>query len=237
MLPGRNDKVDIDVKEVYRYLGYRGTRPEEAVVKRVDECIAELVQVSELRSRMMRFDLKTGENSETGRAEEISIGGISITSGDLARHLEGCVEVYLFGATIGVGVDRLIAKATVGDVLAAAIYQAAGAAYIESYCDLIQKEVQEKAREGGRTIVSRFSPGYGDLKIGEQRKFFDLLDLTRQTGIALTDGMLMMPSKSVTAIIGVRCEAASDGDTEKGRGDRGHDCSLCGLENCQFRKI
>ena len=236
MLPGRKDKPDIDPKEIYRYLGYGKSEPDEHVAARVEECAQKLRQISELRSHWMRFDLRicaAGEDAPNS-PETVLIGDVEFASRDLGAALEGCVEVYVFGATIGIGVDRLIAKATVDDVLAAAIYQAAGAAYIESYCDLIQEDIRRIAAEEGRGIRTRFSPGYGDLDIGEQKKVFDLLQLTKHTGIGLTEGMLMTPSKSVTAIIGVTCEGADpkDGEIEK----RGHNCSLCNMENCQYRK-
>ena len=52
----------------------------------------------------------------------------------------------------------------------------------------------------------RYSPGYFDLDIKNQTKIFRLLELTKRCGITLTNKMLMIPSKSVTAIIGVEDE-------------------------------
>lgn len=49
----------------------------------------------------------------------------------------------------------------------------------------------------------RFSPGYGDLPINMQKDIFAALDCPRKIGLSLNESLLMSPSKSVTAIIGV----------------------------------
>ena len=58
--------------------------------------------------------------------------------------------------------------------------------------------------EPGETLVSRFSPGYGDLPLGYQRTLLAILDTPRKIGVSLTDTLLMVPSKSVSAVVGVR---------------------------------
>ena len=49
----------------------------------------------------------------------------------------------------------------------------------------------------------RFSCGYGDLPLSLQREIFPALQVTKNIGVTLTDGDLMMPTKSVTAIVGI----------------------------------
>jgi cobalamin-dependent methionine synthase I len=50
----------------------------------------------------------------------------------------------------------------------------------------------------------RFSPGYGDLPLELQTNLFKVLDCQHFIGLTLNDSMLMSPSKSVTAIVGLR---------------------------------
>ena len=251
MLSVTREQIDIDTGEIYRYMGYGSSAPDESVSRKVNECVDKIRAFSELRCYWRRFPLdmneKIGTGGTTGRigmsadAKTIRIGSKEFTSSDLHRNLKGCVEVYVFGATIGVGVDRLIARASVDDMIAAAIYQAAGAAYIEAYCDVINEEIDGIATGEGRSTRPRFSPGYGDLALEDQRKLFDLLDLTKHTGISLTEGMLMMPSKSVTAIIGVTCDAAGDekqaaSDEDQMDDASKHRCETCDMTDCKFRK-
>ena len=67
---------------------------------------------------------------------------------------------------------------------------------------------------------------YGYLPLEVQRDFERILMMRKKTGIALTDSLLMSPSKSVTAIVGI----CGGEPTEKT-----HKCSLCDKTDCEFR--
>ena len=80
-----------------------------------------------------------------------------------------------------------------------AVMQAVLASKIEEVCD----GIENRLRAQGLTLRQRYSPGYFDLDITEQRKIFALLDLTKRIGLTLSDTCQMIPTKSVTAIIGI----------------------------------
>ena len=61
----------------------------------------------------------------------------------------------------------------------------------------------------GETLVSRYSPGYGDYPLSEQQRLMALLDAPRRVGVSLTDALVMAPSKSVSAVIGVKTEEST----------------------------
>ena len=62
----------------------------------------------------------------------------------------------------------------------------------------------------------------------QQAQIFRTLDVTRRIGVTLTDSGLMIPQKSVTAVVGVSPVPV----TKRARG-----CAQCNLfENCQYRK-
>ena len=73
---------------------------------------------------------------------------------------------------------------------------------IESYADseVATLRAQEAAR--GYQLRPRYSPGYGDLPLALQTDFARILDMQKWCGISLTDALLMVPSKSITAFIG-----------------------------------
>ncbi len=183
--------------EIYRYLGYRGIEPDDVVSGKIEACILELEKVSQPRNISRRFPL-VHEKDGTLRIEDMVI-----ESQSLSKNLKGCDHVILFAATIGQGVDQLIRRAELRDMTAAAIYQAAGAAMVEEYCDMLNKELVERAKEDGFYCRPRFSPGYGDFALAHQTDFFRLLEITKNTAISLSDTLLMSPSKSVTALIGL----------------------------------
>ena len=92
---------------------------------------------------------------------------------------------------------------------------------LESYCD----EVQAQAETGGLLQRPRFSPGYGDWPLEEQRQLFAVLNCAKRIGLTLTDGLMMAPSKSVTAIIGLSEDAACVQNK----------CMTCSNINCPYR--
>lgn len=148
--------------------------------------------------------------------------GVKLLSADLARHLHGCSEVLLLAATLGSRVDIAVRRLALTSVAEGAAAQAVAAALIESYCD----EVQSHVDVGTLAQRPRFSPGYGDWALEEQRKLFDMLDCGRKIGLTLTDGMMMAPIKSVTAVIGLAADAVCEWNK----------CMNCGNINCPFRE-
>ena len=85
----------------------------------------------------------------------------------------------------------------------AVILQAAAAAMIEEYCDRVCRELKAAYEAKGLYLRPRFSPGYGDFPLECQPYLLECVDGGKQLGIRLTGGYLMMPSKSVTAVMGL----------------------------------
>ena len=73
-----------------------------------------------------------------------------------------------------------------------------------SICVIINaNELEEEVRGEGYYVRPRFSPGYGDFSLEVQSAFLEMTDATKLIGITLTDGGIMVPEKSVTAVIGL----------------------------------
>ncbi|NLC75235.1 MAG: Vitamin B12 dependent methionine synthase activation subunit [Clostridiales bacterium] len=194
------EMIDVDRGEVERYLGYRGTTVDCVTSEMIDCCMSELNDVAEPKYIYRQYDVAF---SKPGSACEIDIGGMKTCSSNLARNLKGCTKAVLLAATLGLGPDRLIARSEITSIVKAAIYQATATAMIEAYVDGVNKEIKDKAFEQGLFARPRFSPGYGDLPLVLQKDFATMLDMPRTVGITLTESLLMKPSKSVTAIIGL----------------------------------
>ena len=137
------------------------------------------------------------------RGETVDLGFVTVPSRNLAKALAGCDRAAVFAATAGMAVDRLIRAAELTDLAGALLLQAIGTAQIERICDTLCGELAEQfAAEGCRTRP-RFSPGYGDLPLTMQTDLFTALNVTKHIGVTLTEALLMVPSKSVTAIVGI----------------------------------
>ena len=130
----------------------------------------------------------------------------------IEKHLEGCHEIIVMAVTLGIGVDQLIRKTQITDMAMAVILDT-GASVLadqlaDEFQDHIRQQIEGKAMgtASGDTDVYmtfRFSPGYGDYPITEQTRIVRYLDAQRQIGLNLTSDSLMIPRKSITAVIGV----------------------------------
>lgn len=116
--------------------------------------------------------------------------------------MRDCSSVVLFAATIGAGVDSLIRRTQVQDGARAAVMQAVGAMFIESFCDDFNDTIKNKAISEGKKTHPRYSPGFGDVSLTVQKQFFSLLQCNK-IGLPLMDTLIMSPEKSVTAFIGI----------------------------------
>lgn len=187
-------ETPFDKKEICRYLGAK--EPDEELMKLIDECIKECEGISKFSVLYTVSDLSINEN-------EIGFDTFSATSNALSKNLEKCEKAVIFAATTGIGIDRLISKYTVVSPARAVILQAIGAERIESLCDTFNEEMRLKYETEGYSLRPRFSPGYGDLPLETQKDIFALLDCQKKLGLILNSNLLMSPSKSVTAFIGI----------------------------------
>ena len=143
------------------------------------------------------------------RGDETDLGFASVRSRDLARALSGCTCAVLFAATAGFAFDREIARARVTSPLLALAYHAIGAERVEALCDAFCDFIAREAAGRGLKTRPRYSPGYGDLPLSLQAEIASALGMEK-LGIILESSMLMRPSKSVTALIGLYPESGSD---------------------------
>ena len=137
--------------------------------------------------------------------DELDLGFGKCYSKDLQKMLQNdCKSIIVFAATIGIGIDRLLLKYSRTSPSLALCIQAIGAERVEALCDAFSFELKEKYDSLGLTLTPRFSPGYGDLPLSFQKNIFAALECEKHLGLTLNDSLLMSPTKSVTAIIGIK---------------------------------
>ena len=133
----------------------------------------------------------------------VTLGEIKWHSAGHARRLAGAKKAVIFVATVGVAVDRLIGRYSRLSPSMALAVSALGSERVEALCDEFCATLSSEMGEGV-SLYQRFSPGYGDLPLDVQRDIFALLSPERAIGVTLGEGLLMSPTKSVSAIIGIR---------------------------------
>ncbi len=178
------DSQPYNRKEILRYAGC--TDATEEICALMEECISETEGIFSNKVCYGVFDY-------SGKSE----------SKALEKNLEGCKKVILFAATVGIAIDRMIMKYSKISPAKALMIQAIGAERIESlcddFCDSMKLELQCE-------LKPRFSAGYGDLSLEVQKDIFRVLDCSKRIGLTLNDSLLMSPTKSVTAIVGIKNE-------------------------------
>lgn len=207
----------VDRREVYRYMGCR-EEPDSQLKDLVESCLEELETAAVPRQVSRRVKLALLEGNR------LRLGELEAASQSLHRHLEGCTEAVLFAATLGTGVDLLLRRCAVAEMGRAVVMQAAAAAMVEAFCDRCQLEL---ARESALFLRPRFSPGYGDLPLSFQKPLLAYLESDRRIGLSVTDSMMMVPTKSVSAVIGL---------TPEEQGCQTDKCAACPNLDCPFRR-
>ena len=182
------EEIFVDTNELKRRLSL----PYDFDVSCFDDMLARVMNEIMPKVCFVRTKIEICENT-------VDFGAFKTESRDLAKNLSGCSEAFVFAVTIGHSVDRLLSRMSLlspGDFF---ICDAAGSAIVEGVCDVAENKIK-----AGLCCKARFSPGYGDFPLSVQRELLKSLDAEKRLGITLTDSLLMLPQKSITAVMGVK---------------------------------
>lgn len=208
-------------QEAFRYMGYKTGNIDEKIIALTDQCESELISVIKPRFVYKVFDIEHSDNGVVVNNTSLILKGK-----DISDHLKDCERCVLMCATVSIDVDNLIRKYEAQDMTKAVIADCLASAAIEQVCNEAEKEI--KSAVGEYNFTWRFSPGYGDFPLEIQRDFIDVLDAQKRVGVNVSESLIMIPRKSVTAVIGV-----SEKEISKGR--RG--CVCCNMKDrCAYRK-
>lgn len=137
---------------------------------------------------------------------EIHVDGLDepLLSRKIARTVADCSHLVFFVGTIGEALDlrvhRLNEEGRFSDLY---VLDAMGSIAVENLVDQFQERVERDRKAKGQSVTLRFSPGYCDWSIEEQRKLFRVFG-NRSLPVGLTDACLMEPRKSVSGLFGIR---------------------------------
>lgn len=208
-------------KEILRYLGYGQQKADEAVSQLIESCICEVGKASFPKAAVCTAPLYIAENGS------LNFGCFQAKSMALSKNLKDCEQVLFFAATLGIEIDRLIARYSRFEMSRVVVIQAVATAFLEDFCNEQCEQIKREWQEKGFYTRPRFSPGYGDFPLECQSSLLNSLKADKRLGIHLTDSLLMVPSKSVSAVIGLSkktylCEVAG--------------CEVCTKKDCAYRR-
>ena len=188
----------IDREKIYKYLGYN---PKENfltndIVKIVDEGITEINNVV---AKKYVFSPILPVNID----KNAYISNLLLPGTDIKLHLENCNKGVMLCVTLGNMVDNLIRKNEATNMTKAVVLEAICNVLIEDVANKAEEEFRQKLKENNLYLTERFSPGYGDLPLSIQKDILLYTDAERKIGLTVTNNEIMIPKKSITAILGI----------------------------------
>ena len=214
----------VDAKETRGYAGLRKADFAEAMIE--DAC-SEAQFLIQPKGNWEIYNYDSETQTILGNTP-IQLQGKSI-----GKHLQGCEKVILLTATVGEAIEEQVTKSfEEGHYTAAILLDAAATTAVEQVADNMEKTIFNEVKRQGYMMKWRFSPGYGDWPIQQQP---EILELAKGSviGVSLTESLMLMPRKSITAIIGLY-HPAPDCPAEPAKK---HDCSQCSKLDCLSRKV
>lgn len=198
-------------------MGVRGT-PEPAVADLLDRAEKMVMEKTSPKYVWRVGEIVRGESS-------LRICGVEFAGKGIKRHLTGCDRAVLLAATLSTESDKLIRQTAVTDMALSLAVDCICSAAVEQVCGRAEEEIFSSLDAKYRTW--RFSPGYDDLPIDVQRDFLNALNAPKRIGLTVTESSLLVPTKSVTAIIGIS-------DTPVKMEAKG--CAVCSMrDSCAYR--
>lgn len=209
--------TELNENEILLYLGYRGQEYPAEIKEQIERCEKEVITASQPRLVWRRLPV-----------DEALFSMLHLEGKDIRELLAGCPEAVLMAVTIGQGIDRLLARSSVSNMADAVIMDACASTAVENVADNFESDLRREVEAEGLYLTDRFSPGYGDLPLAVQRQLCAALDTGRRIGLSLSPSLLMVPGKSVTAILGI---------SDEPRKLRKRGCESCSLfRSCAYRK-
>jgi len=222
----------MEIQEIMRYLGYRNNQMDAMTRKRLETLIAEIEETIQPKWHYQRFEVLKWEPMRVSlKACPFELRGASI-----AKHLEHSQAVYLLCVTLGIESERMLMRKQVASVTDGMILDSCLSAYVEEAADQGQNEIRSKiAKE--EELTFRFSPGYGDLALEIQEEMIRFIHWDRVLGVTLTNSMMMVPSKSIIAVIGVEKMNKEEQNAKSMQPCGNQSCEECKLkEQCNWQK-
>jgi len=219
-----SNRINIDRRQVLLNIGYGTDRkPSARIASFINEYVENTCNLIEPSYSYVIRDIKLVQGSRV-----VIEGSVTFQSKVIAQLLEQCEKVAVFLATIGNRLEEMVCHLAEDKlVLQAAVLDAIGSDVAETVANFAQGRIGEVARAQGLCISQRFSPGYCDWDIGQQKMVFLAVD-GDSVGIHLTEECLMLPRKSISGIVGIGLPNSNV--------EHYNPCKTCDKHDCQGRR-
>ena len=195
------------IEEALRYIGIKQGKADEEIKKKVYETFLEV-------EKCVRPKYVYGIFNIDKEDKKVQIQGTTccIESNDVARLFENSKSCIILAATLGIDADQEIS-----------IRQKI---IIDQVCDEAEQKLIDVLKEN-QYFTMRFSPGYGDVPLEVSRDIIKILSCEKRIGLSLTMSDMLVPTKSITALIGISSK----------KENRQKSCGKCNLvKTCMYRR-
>ncbi len=197
-------------------------RSKEGLISAVDECLRIARHLAKPRMASDKKDVIAGAKSLTLE------GPLPLTGQALSSSIRGSVHAYLFLVTIGSDLeDTATMLMESGEPLHGYLLDRIGSFAVESLAGNFEDGLRRIYKDRDMSVSMRFSPGYCDWPIEEQRKLEKTLDFSR-AGVRLTESCMMVPKKSISGLVGVGPKGLFSKKESQ--------CMVCDNKECGYRR-
>ena len=184
---------ELNFKEVLKTLGCEDESLDESVKELLLVCEKELRKAIRASFVYRVFEYQNGEMVDSG---------FELEGDTIKEHLKESEKCICLCGTLGSEVDNLIRKKQITSMAEAMMIDKMASYLIESALDRAEEIIMSDYKEYKKTY--RYGLGYGDFPITKQKDFLNMLDANRQVGVHVNEASMLMPTKSVTCLIGIR---------------------------------
>ncbi|UCD15526.1 MAG: methionine synthase [Candidatus Omnitrophota bacterium] len=193
--------VSIPKDRVYKRLGYRRDKTRLSSQQRmeIEQYMQEFNNFIKLKGVAKRISIKEKNNLEV-----VLINDVTFESKHLAALLKDCLEVLFMGVTAGGQIIEQIQKdSSQGNLTKAVVFDAVASEVTDTSLDWICGYINQQLRRENKCLTRRrFSAGYGDFILENQKTLYNTLEL-KKLGVSITESYMLTPEKSVIAVAGI----------------------------------
>jgi hypothetical protein len=211
-------EVPFDTRELYLLMGYGEHLPSDEVLTVIDDVFCELSNCCKPHFGYIILDGEIIDKERILVRKDVVLTPSRI----ITSALRESQQFALFTATTGTNYDSWLKQIEKEkDIVKTYIANTIGSVIVESTVSLLMQKLESAANNEGLSVSNRYSPGYCDWMLMEQKQLLSLFP-QNTTGIQLTDSCLMLPIKSVSGIVGIGANVKK----------RSYGCDICKMTNC-----
>lgn len=195
----------VNREDALRYLGYGGQVLDDVLKNRLEElahhCETHIKPV--FTWKIIAIDQEKSQWEGNNPQVVLKKSDLCFPGKSICHHLKGALYAACMACTLGMACERELQTLTSINALDAMLYGACANSLIEATAEEAQKDIAHEAALVGLSARMRFSPGYGDLPLSVQPIFLKELNAQKAIGLTINDNHLLIPTKSITAIVGL----------------------------------